>query len=292
MNSIILFSSICGFTAAISWGVADFFAAKASKSNSAESTVLWVSLIGVIIYSLFYSVNQGDSLWAINGILFGVSAGLLWGLGLLLFYRGLEIGPVSLVSPIGGAYPLITTIIVIVIFGETLTTTQIVGIILIVFGITVASGIYEFKKSKQKIAKGVMYGILTFIAWGIAFALLGESVSSLGWQKAAFLEIWSQLLMVVVLLPILLGRKVYSIQKPSLLKNKYILGAALLQLFGLVVFDIGLSSTTSSAVITAISASYPALTIFLAIKHLKEKNKIIQLMGAFITVIGVIILSI
>lgn len=288
-----LIVSALGLVSAISWGTADFFAAKSSKALSPELATLIVGFIGAVAFSLFYLFRQGSEPWNLEGVLFAVGAGVLMGAGLVAFYRGLDIGPVSIVSPVGSAYPLVTTIIVVSIFGDALSFTQLGGIILIVVGIVAASGLFNARKSERRITKGVVYAIITFLLWGGAFVLLGEAVSRIGWEKTTFVDIWFELIVIIIFVSLLKSRERFSFSRKGLklILSKYLLIAALAQVFGLVVFNIGLTLTTSSAIITAISATYPALTIFLALKHFNEKVSIIPIIGAGITIVGVVILS-
>lgn len=136
--SATLLITFCGLIAAISWGTADFFAAKAAKTESAESTTLGVLVIGAVAFSLYYLVSHGSMPWTTAGALYAAAAGVFMGAGLLFFYRGLEVGPVSIVSPIGSAYPLVTTLIVITLLHGSLTALQIGGIVIVVTGLVLS----------------------------------------------------------------------------------------------------------------------------------------------------------
>jgi drug/metabolite transporter (DMT)-like permease len=287
---IALFATVCGLLAALSWGTADFFAARASKEESGEITAVAVSIVGAVAFPIFYLFDHGSEAWSHTGIGYAVAAGAFMGLGLLFFYRGLEVGPVSVVSPVGSAYPLVTTLLVLTVLGGTLSGLQIAGILLVVAGIVAASGVTEAKPGERRLTRGVVLALITFVLWGIAFAFLGQAVNVIGWQKTTLVDIWLELAAIGVAVP-LLGTKV-TVRNLSVVSDKYIAGAAIIQLFGLIMFDYGLTRASSSAVITAISASYPALTIFLALRHFKEKQTIIALAGGFVTVVGVVVLSI
>jgi drug/metabolite transporter (DMT)-like permease len=293
MLDIAVIVSLLGLFAAISWGTADFFAAKSSKALSPEIATLVVGAIGAVAFSLFYLFRQGSEPWVLEGVLFAAGAGIFMGAGLLAFYRGLDVGPVSIVSPVGSAYPLVTTIIALSVFGDKLSSSQLFGIVLIVVGIMSASGLFSARKSERRLTKGIMYGIFTFVLWGIAFVLLGEAVSQIGWEKTTFVDIWFELVAIVIFVSRLKSRQKFSFNRAGLkiIANKYLLAAALTQVVGLVVFNIGLTLSASSAIITAISATYPALTIFLALKHFNEKVTLVPMLGAAVTIIGVVILS-
>ena len=181
MNSVL--PAFCGLIAAISWGTADFFAAHSSKEETAEATSLAVSAVSAIAYTIFFIFFRGGEAWTSSGVLFALFGGVFMGLGLMLFYRGLEAGPVSIVSPVGSAYPLVTTLLVLTVLGGSLTWIQIMGILLVITGIVAASGIFETKPGERRLSKGVIYALMTFVFWGIAFAFLGQAVVTIGWQK-------------------------------------------------------------------------------------------------------------
>jgi drug/metabolite transporter (DMT)-like permease len=293
MIEIALIVSFLGLLAAVLWGTADFFAAKSTKALSPELAALVIGFIIAIIFSLFYVFRSGNEPWFVDGVLFAIGAGVFLGAGLLVFYRGLDAGPVSIVSPISSAYPLITAIIALAVFGEKISQLQLLGIILIIVGIIGASGMLRSHKSERRLTKGVAYGFLTFVLWGLAFALLGEAVSKIGWEKTTLVHTWFSFLTIAVLVLLIKSRQKFSFTKEGIkiVLNKYLFIAALTQLFAVSVFNIGLSLSESTAIITAISATYPVLTIFLALKHFKEKISLIPMLGAVVTIIGVVILS-
>lgn len=283
--------SLIGIITAILWGTADFFAAKASRRSSPESVALWVSLIGVVAFAVIYLIYPGDYSWATNGILYAVAAGVCLELGLFMLFRGLDAGPVSMVSPISSAYPLVSMLILLGIFGGSLHPIQIFGILVTIIGIVVASGLFDIRKSEKKLTAGVVYGITTFLLWGVAYAMLGKSVGIMGWQKSALIDTCAGLAALIIVLALISHQNLGKLFKSKAYKDKYVLGTALIQLLGGIIFTVGLAHAQSSAVITAISASYPALTVFLALKHFGEKKQFAPLTGAFVTILGIIILS-
>ena len=287
--------SLFGILAAIAWGTADLFAAKASRRLSPEAVALWVSLIGVIAFAGIYLVFPGNLSWTHTGFLYAVAAGVSLELGLFMLFRGLDAGPVSIVSPISSAYPLVSLLILLGVFGGTLPSIEIVGIIVTVIGIVIASGLGDIRKSETKLTVGIGYGIAAFLLWGLAYAMLGKSVNLIGWQKSALIDTCAGFIALMVVLALISlkdpNQKLGRLFKSKAYTDKYVLGTALVQLSGGIIFTIGLAHAQSGSVITAISATYPALTILLAVKHFGEKKKLVPLTGAFITILGVVILS-
>jgi drug/metabolite transporter (DMT)-like permease len=284
--------TLLGVIAAISWGTADFFAAKASRRNSPEATALWVSIIGTIAFAAIYFIFPGDLSWTRSGVFYAIAAGISLEIGLFMLFRGLDAGPVSIVSPISSAYPLISVLIALVVFGVSLRTLDVVGILVAVAGVVIASGLYGIKRSERKFTPGVAYGITAFLLWGLAYAMLAKSVTTIGWQKSALVDTLAGLIALTIVLALTSDRKTWLNIKTKSFKDPYVLGTAFIQLIGGIAFTIGLEHARSTAVITTISATYPALTIFLALKHFEEKRQILPIAGAALAIIGVIILSV
>jgi uncharacterized membrane protein len=283
--------ALFGIAAALLWGSSDYLGANAAKRNNPNAAILGVTAIGTLFYSVVFLFNQGTVDWNNLGIFYSIVAGTSLSIGLLTFYRGLDAGPVNLVSPIGSAYPLVSLLIVLLIFGGSIKLLNIIGIVIVVIGIAIASGLLNSRKSERKLSKGVLYALVTIPIWGLAYALMGKAVFELGWQKATLIIFFAGLAILPIVLTLIEGRRFWKGITRKLLCDKYVMSAGITQSLGGIIFNVGVSHTSSSAVITAISASYPVLTVFLALKGLKEKAKAVSLIGVFTTIIGIVILS-
>jgi drug/metabolite transporter (DMT)-like permease len=101
-------SFVLGVSAALSWGTADFIGGTESRRVPVLSVVLWSQLTGTVGVFLLLAVRRPEL--EVSGVLWGTSAGLLGGAALLLFYRALALGPMSLVAPLsatGAAVPVL-----------------------------------------------------------------------------------------------------------------------------------------------------------------------------------------
>lgn len=286
--------SLLGLVAAISWGLADFLAAKASRRNSPEAAALWVAAIGALAFAMIYLVIPGDLNWTGSGILYAVAAGISFEIGLYMLFRGLDVGPVSIVTPISSAYSLITVLITVMVFGGMLLPLDLLGISLATIGVVIASGLLSITRSERKFTPGVMYGIAAFLLWGVSYAMLAVAVTAIGWQKAALVDTTVGLIALIAVIALTSGKKTWRNMRAKRfmgLRDPFILAAAFVNLLGGIAFTIGLEHARSTAVITAISATYPALTIFLALKLFGEKRQLVPLGGALLAIVGVIVLS-
>lgn len=293
MLSDTIIAGLAGLASAFGWGIADFFAARASKDTSPAITQLVGEPASAILYSLLFVLFMRGSFHIyMSGALYCIAAGVSMMLAGICFFRGLKAGPVSLVSPIAAAYPLFTTILLLSVFHNTLTFVQISGIAMIIVGVMLASGLIGAKTSTYKLSTGVKYAIATAVLWGVGYAFLGPAVSSVGWQTTSLLQLIVMAVTYLILFPFVYPSVRVKLSDLGPRKNRFALIDAVITIFSIVIFNFGITHASSAAVVTAISASYPAITIFLALRQFKEKIHYIPLLGGFISILGVIILSI
>ncbi|MHB1864787.1 MAG: EamA family transporter [Candidatus Saccharimonadales bacterium] len=281
--------------AAISWGIGDFFGAKAAKNIGPVISMFAISMLELPIFVLYYLLSNSN--WIFNGvaILYACAAGFAFTIAGVLFFKGLNKGPVSLVSPIASMYPLITTVAAIIIFNSHVTHVELLGILLILVGVLSATGLLNVKKSEHKLTEGIWLAVLTALLWGIAFALFAQSIKRIGWQNSNLIEIPVVTVCMLALIQFIKGREVISLATTKkALVNKFVILSTILGLVGLVSITVAIarSAVSGGAVATAISSCYPIITIFLALNHFKERVKPIALAGACVGIVGVILLSI
>ena len=295
MSSPGLAAALYGLSTAVMWGVSDFLAAKASRSAGPIVAAFLVNAIAAVVYIVFFVVYLDTARkFTPSGVAFGALGGVLVMLGAILFFQGLNIGPVSLVSPLSSTYPLVTAALAIVVFGARLTWTQIVGILIVVVGVMgateVVGGGSELRARPQR---GPALALAAAIAWGLGYAFLAQAAERIGWQLTSLVQLTFTLLTIAALIPMLRRReKVVARETTKLLASGLIIGAGVIQLGGTVALNIGLTQGAGSgAVVTTISATYPLLTVILALRHFRERVRPIALIGALVAVSGVVILS-
>ena len=210
------------------------------------------------------------------------------------FYKGLEAGPISIVSPLGSLYPLITTLLAVLVFGATLSAGQVVGIAMVIAGVLIAAGILNTTKKERRLHDGPRYALWAALFWGISFTLQAQAVIGLGWQMATLISYVMLTVTYVVITPFIKGNEAFTREAlQHAVKSKYIIGATVFGMTGFLALNLGISKDVSSgAVVAALSATYPLITVFLALHRLKEAVQPVPLAGAFLGVAGVIVLSI
>jgi uncharacterized membrane protein len=284
-----------GMTAAVFWGVSDFFAARASKTIGPMVSAFFVNVIGALAFTLVYVLFLHPPFEVTTrGLVYVLVGDLAISFGAIAFFKCLKEGPVSIVSPLSGSYPLVTTAIALVVFNAHLHAMQVLGIILVVIGVTLASEVIGAKRRIQKIGSGPAWALTTAVGWGIGFALLSQAIGEMGWQVATLIELVFSAITIGALLPFIKGDEDISLKalKKSG-KNKFIIAAGLIQVSGALALNLGLANESASgAIVTALSGCYPVLTVFLALSHFKEQVKVLPLAGGFVSIVGAIIISV
>jgi transporter family protein len=295
MHNVTLLAVALGLATALAWGTADFFVAKAAKRYGGWPAALFIGLTSVVAYMVAYFVflRPATLHFSTEGVIYGLLSGLSVALAGILFTKGTVYGPVSIVSPISSTYPLFTALVTIMAFGAILTTNQLGGIGLIVAGVIVASGAWHHIRGKTLLGIGPIYGLAAALSWGIGYGLLAHAIALLGWETATLLEEIGLGATCLILFAIIKSR---STSQPmpikKLLTDPFVWGAGLLNIGGALTLNLGLASGIATGTLTvAVSASYPALTMLLALRSFKENVGKIPLIGAFVSVVGVVILS-
>jgi uncharacterized membrane protein len=282
------FGILFALTAMLSWGTADFFAKKAIDKVGFKNSLLLnhlVAFVPLVILSIFFFKLPPLSF---ELVLITISAGVLGIIAYIFLYRGFQKGNVSVVSPISASWSVITTVLAVFLFQETLTSLQIVGIITVFIGIFFASTNFsELKKSiRHGRSSGITDGLISMVAWGITYTLLRPITLAFG-------PIIALLFLRVIALTILfsytrIGKTKFSF--PARLIFIFIALAGLLDLLGFVAFNIGIS-TAFLSIVGPVAATYPAVTVVLAYIFLKEKIVGNQKIGVIAILAGLALIS-
>jgi len=280
-----------GLLTMLFWGVAIFLAAIVSRKIGNILTLFWMQFFGFIVGLIYFLFNARSlpisSSLHLAPILIAIA--ILQVVAYLAFYKGLEKGQVSLVSPIGASWSLITAILSIVVFKETLKSNQLLAIIAIIGGIIIISFNFNdiFKSKGIRLLAGVKEGIVSILGWGISLFLLIPVSKELGWFLPAFLF---RMLILVLLSTLLLSTKKPFIPKISKFPWLLLLLIGLFDICAFFAYSLGVSSAYGS-IIAPISSANTLVTIMLGVFILKEKIDLRRVIGIGAIVCGLILIS-
>jgi len=294
MLTILLF----GVATMTLWGFADLFIAQSTRAVSPILAAALVNCLGLLLFSLYYVLMVRQPLAGdLTGIAWSLAGGVSLAVASACFFIAMHRGPVGICSAISGTYPAVTLLFALGVFHATVSTRQIIGVIVVMIGVSIAAGTHDSSvsggsKSDAPQSSGLLAALLAACAWGVGYAMMAESVKLLGWQTATLLQtaVIASCYIVAALFFTSLRRQRSSVAVA--LKNPFILGATITQLGGALLLNMGLGLDSSGgSVVVALSACYPLLTIVLARFYLHERLKPIALAGGVIGIAGILTLT-
>jgi drug/metabolite transporter (DMT)-like permease len=263
---------------ALVFGAGDFCGGAASRRGGSME-VLLLSLPAGLGLLLAVAAAFGGP-WHAGALGWGAASGLAGGAGLLVFYRALAKGPMSVVAPVSGLMAALVPAVVGVARGDRLSPAVIAGVLLCLVAICLVS--VERSAGPVRAVGGPLLALLAGGSFGAFFVLirLGDdgTLWPLAMSKAAGL-------LVVVVVAVAARRG-----PAALLRDRLTVGIALLA-GALDVLGNGLYVLAARAgmlsVAGVLSSLYPASTVLLARLVYGERLRPIQRVGLAIAVAGI-----
>ncbi|MBI5613504.1 DMT family transporter [Candidatus Gottesmanbacteria bacterium] len=273
------------------WGIAIFLAAIVSRKIGNVHTLLWMQIFGLFV-GLVYFIPNARTLYSGQIVpalpIISVIA-VLQLIAYLAFYKGLEKGQVSLVSPLGASWGLISALLGIVFYHEAFAFHQGLSIFLILAGIVGLSlDVKKFIDSKQvSVLAGVKEGVIAMFAWGISLFLLVTPTKTVNW--------FFPTLVFRLLLILFLGGYMIA-TKTSFVRSKVKVPWGTLFIIGAFDFAAFMSLSlgelqANSSLILPIASAYALVTVALAWIVLKEKMTPRHLISALVILAGIVGMS-
>jgi uncharacterized membrane protein len=120
--------------AMVLWGVWGILANHALEHMSETAVLLATYMVAIgVIVSLNPSI--ADGLPTATGLVLAAGAGVTMCLGTLLYYQSVKAGKLSIIPAIPALYFVVTTLYGVTVLDETLSVSQVAGIVLAVIAI-------------------------------------------------------------------------------------------------------------------------------------------------------------
>jgi drug/metabolite transporter (DMT)-like permease len=165
---------------------------------------------------------------------------------------------------------------------------------MVIAGVVTTAGLHSANINPNTGSRpGTWAALMAAISWGIGYGFLAEGVKLLGWVAASAVQ-FSVLAFFCsfCLLIVKIQNSDPALSPRSLMKNPFILGAAVTQQLGAILLNIGLSDdTTGGSIIVALSACYPVLTTIMAFFVFKERIPLPALVAGALAIAGIVVLS-
>jgi len=285
MNSTIL-SILLGIGGMFGWGIYDFLGGVFAKQIGSFKSLFWSQLAGLIsifLLALFFKSNLN-----ISGLIIFLSiiASILYSAGYLFFFKGFEIGNVSIIAATMNLWAVFTMSFAFLFMGQRLSSIQTIGVVMILFGATLASLNWtEMKNQNFQLSAGVKEAIFGAFFFGV-FWNVSEIISEqIGWVLTT-LFIKFGIILFLLLFSFLTKQGIGLTQIPK--KTIYIiLLMGVIEAIAVALVNYGLT-IGDAILITPIASALSIVTILLAIIFLKEKITKIQGIGISMAIIGII----
>jgi drug/metabolite transporter (DMT)-like permease len=311
-----------GLGAALTWGLADYFAALASRGVGALRVVLGFHLFALIPLTILVLATDGLDRLTFGELAVFVAVGAVGWVSYLAFYGALAIGPISVLSPIVSGYAAVTVLLAVLIAGDRLSAAQAAAVGITIAGAMLASAdVREIVRArlKRRSALGIALALC-------AMALLGAFVfgvsyyrDRIGWLGPIFLaRAFATVFVVAHVLagggaaprsaekipetdavtagggPLASGAVALEREVPHVRRRGELLGLmallALLDTGGYVCFNLG-AGQASTAVVAAAAAPYAIVPIAMGITLFGERPTRAQWLGVGCVIAGVMVLG-
>ena len=246
--------------------------------------MLGLQLTGAVLYALALALLGRWPTLSMDQLPFALALAVTGVSGVLLLYRGLALGPIAVVSPIGAAYVAVAVVLVVLVLGERLSGEQVIAIGVTFSGIVLtATDGRSFASALRRPLPGVWFALVAMVLLGAWSALMALATRT---QDGLALVLLQRIVSAAILLATLVIRR----EGPLVMDRStgwLVLATGALDTLANVLFVLGVQSGSASVVTTATGA-YPIVTALLAIVLLRERLAPNQYVGVVVLIAGLV----
>jgi drug/metabolite transporter (DMT)-like permease len=278
---------VLGTLAALAWGFADVIVTYLSRRSGFFRTLLFTQAVGVallVLVALTLDDLPGPStaqLLALAGL--GPVAVAAYG----GFYKALELGPIAIVSPIASANGAVVVLLAVVVLGESLTSLQLLGCVLVLGFIVLAALEPRTEAATEGTGSGIRLALLASVAFGGYLFGLATFTDDLGWLVPILI---ARAMTVAILATVAVTKPPTALGVLGRIGVAGCLVAGALDAAGYLVFNRG-AEIGELAITSAAAASYPVIPILVGLIALRERVARHQLVGVAGVLCGMVVLS-
>lgn len=271
----------------LGWGMYDFLGGVFAKQIGPFKSFFWSQLAGWISLILFAFVLKPEiDLPLLVIVLFPV-ASIVYSAGYLFFFKGFEVGNVSIIAATMNLWAVFTMIFAFIFMGQRLSSTQTAGVLMIISGVMAASLNWsKLQNQRFQLSSGVKEAVIGAFFFGIFWNLSEIIAESAGWLLTTLLVKFG-IVLFLLLFSFLAKREVALNRTAS--KTKYALilmgileaGAVAVVNYGLTIGD--------AILITPIASALSIVTIALAIIFLQDRITKLQGLGVVTAIVGIVV---
>jgi len=286
---------IFGLGAALGWGLSDLWAAISGRRIGSGRTVVIAQIAVAVAVSLLVLVVRPDlsgisevAPWLVPNAFLGAAA-------FATLYKGLQLGPIAVVSPVLATYAVIPVLLSMVLLGETLGAWQAVGAAVTIAGAVLTSTDLRTLRSQTRTKPaGLPWAVVSTLMFGVATYVMGWAAQTGGVLPSLW---FGRLTMTAVFLGAaaflaIRRRGTEREARGPVTRSALVLavGVGLMELLGTIAYawgaEVGLLS-----IVTVASATYPLIPVIGGVTLLQERPAPTQYLGVAMVIGGLLLLG-
>ncbi|HEX4579197.1 MAG TPA: DMT family transporter [Candidatus Dormibacteraeota bacterium] len=279
-------AALLALVSAVGYGISDFSGGLASRRSPAIAIVLVSNGLSLVLALVAVAVLPGST-FHLADLVWGLAAGTVGLLGVVLLYRGLAIGPMSVVAPLTAVLSAMVPVIVGVVRGERPGLLAVGGVVLAVPAM-VLIGRESRAHGPEPISRGA---VLSALAAGVSFGGFYVLLAQTGSDGGAWPLVGQRAASVAILLCLSVVAVVRG--TPAVPHGRTLVLAVLA---GVTDFGANLAYVLAThqgllALVAVLSSLYPATTVLLARAILRERLSGRQLGGLLLAAVAVALIA-
>ena len=280
-------SILCGLGGMFGWGIYDFLGGVYSKQIGPFKSFFWSQMAGLltILLLLFvFAINHNLRILII--VLIPIAA-IVYSAGYLFFFKGFEIGNVSIVAAVMNLWAVFTMLFAFAFMGQRLSPQQTLGVFMIIAGVTIAAlNWQDIKNHDFSLSRGVKETILGAFFFGVFWNISEVISEDIGWLATTLFVKFG--IIVFLLLFSFLIKSGLNLAQVSTQTKILVLLMGAIEAAAVAVVNYGLT-IGDAILITPIASALSIVTITLAIIFLKDRVTKLQGFGMMTAVAGIIV---
>ncbi len=286
MNTNIL-SVLSGIAGMVGWGIYDFLGGVFTKQIGPFKSFFWSQLAGFFsVLLLLFVLPTSLDVPVLVIILLPVAA-ILYSAGYLFFFKGFEIGNVSIIAATMNLWAVFTMLFAFVFMGQRLSRIQFFGVLMIICGVILASLNWDdIRKQRFHLSSGVKEAVFGAFFFGIFWNISEVMSEKIGWLLST-LFVKLGIVLFLLLFSFLIKRDLGLTQAAARTKWAVLL-MGIIEAGAVAIVNYGLT-IGNAILITPISSALSIVTIILAIIFLKDRITALQVLGIVTAVSGIVV---
>lgn len=277
---------IFGLAAALGWGCSDLLAAIGSRRMGSRATVMVAQIVGLLCLGLLWVLTTPEWRLPARDVAILLGSGCFAGIAYFTAYRGLELGPVALVSPIASAFAAVTVLLAVVLLGESLGPILLSGVVLTIVGVVLAStDLRRFEVEAKRHRRGLPYAFAAMVGFGVAAFISGSLAKNYGWLPPISLSRVGSLILITAATLAMRGREREGMRRISPRNLGIAAAAGVTDILGVVAYSRG-SELGLISIVAAVSATFTLIPVVGGILLFSERPAPNQLVGLVLVIGG------